>query len=209
MLVVDTSGDRRDVIEAAGASHRDRVAGGSIDLHRQRCSSRVDGARRPTPGHGIGRIRGPKRDSYQDGDETRRYHIPGHAQVQARRAVHVGRHRVRPVHEHHRAADIALSVRGRSPAASDVQQQQQQKQQLDHGQRRGRVRGRQRTAVGLGRGQGELAARQHGCRPAADGVRVRHGHRRSEYVVIIILLLYLGLHVIILFYLYAFTRETG
>lgn len=156
------------------ADHRDRVAGGPIGLHRERRASQVDESGRPGAGHRARRVRGPERSAHQDGNGARRHHVLGHAQVQARRAVHAGHHRVRPVREYHRAAHIAVSVRGRSPTAAEVGQQP------DRGQRRGRALGQHRVAVGPGRRQGEPVGRR-GRRPPADGVRVRHGHRRSKH----------------------------
>jgi len=75
----------------------------------------VDGAWRSIAGHRVGRVRGPQRGARPDGDETRRRHLPGRAQAQARRTVHARRRRVRPVREHHRAARFAVPVRGRPP----------------------------------------------------------------------------------------------
>lgn len=158
---------RYGAVETIG--RRDRIAGGPVGLRRERRASQVDETGRPVAGHRVRRVRGPERGAHQDGDGTRRYHVPGHAKVQERGAVHVGIRRVRPVPKHHRATHIAVSVRGRSPTAAEVEQQ------LDRGQRCGRAHGRHRIAVGPGRRQGEPVGRR-GRHPTADGVCVRHGH---------------------------------
>jgi len=59
VTIDDHGSSHDDIASVADACDRDRAAGVPVDVHRERCASTVDKARRSVAGHRVGRVRGP------------------------------------------------------------------------------------------------------------------------------------------------------